>query len=134
MILSFLFIGLFAGKDIRFGNQVSHSEMRTRRSWKPNVQKKRVFSDALNDWVSFQFTTTALKAVDHHGGIDNYLLSLDDETIQGSNYVMKYRELIASVLFHQGALDEKTTRKMGYHRCPPPLTFPKKLSAEDLEC
>jgi hypothetical protein len=92
-----------------------------------------VFSDALNDWVSFQFTTTALKAVDHHGGIDNYLLNLSDEDILGSNYVVKYREMIASILFHQGALNSDLVRKFGYHRMPPPLVFPKKLSPEELE-
>ena len=30
--------GLYAGKEIQFGNNVSHSERKTRRTWKPNVQ------------------------------------------------------------------------------------------------
>ena len=29
-------------KSVSFGNAVSHSERKTRRTWKPNVQKVRV--------------------------------------------------------------------------------------------
>eukprot|EP00501_MAST-03F_sp_TOSAG23-6_P001585 GSMAST32.ASY1.ANO1.1651.1 assembled CDS len=67
--------GLYAGKHIQFGNNVSHSKRRTRRCWKPNVQSKRLWSVALNDWLKFNVTTTALRCIDKAGGIDNYLLS-----------------------------------------------------------
>jgi large subunit ribosomal protein L28 len=67
--------GLFAGKHIQFGNNVSHSKRRTRRQWKPNVQNKRLWSVALNDWIEFRVTTKALRCIDKAGGIDNYLLS-----------------------------------------------------------
>ena len=30
--------GLYGGKEILFGNNVSHSMRHTRRTWKPNVQ------------------------------------------------------------------------------------------------
>ncbi len=64
-------------------------------------------------------TTTALKAIDDCGGIDNYLLQLDHRLVEDSNYVTKIRELIASTLFHDGKLSEKFTKKLGYHKCPP---------------
>mmetsp|Transcript_21154 Transcript_21154/g.27752 ORF Transcript_21154/g.27752 Transcript_21154/m.27752 type:complete len:119 (+) Transcript_21154:90-446(+) len=66
--------GLFAGRDVGFGNKVSHSERKTRRKWKPNVQKKRLWSDILDDWVRFNVTTHALRCIDKAGGLDNYLL------------------------------------------------------------
>jgi len=33
--------GLYAGKEILFGNNVSHSQRKTRRRWLPNVQVRR---------------------------------------------------------------------------------------------
>ena len=46
---------------------------RTRRNWKPNVFTKRVWSDALDDWIQFRMTTAAMRHIDKVGGIDNYL-------------------------------------------------------------
>jgi large subunit ribosomal protein L28 len=34
--------GLYGGKRVIFGNNVSHSKRRTRRRWKPNVQHKNL--------------------------------------------------------------------------------------------
>ena len=115
-----LCIGLYHGKDVRFGNTVSHSHTKTRRSWHPNVQNKRVWSDTLNDWVRFKMTTRAMKEIDNIGGVDMYLLSMDNATVQDSNYVTKVRSLIASKLFHQGLLHEVIIKKLGYHKNPPP--------------
>ena len=67
--------GLYGKKYIRFGNNVSHSERRTRRIWKPNVQTKRVYSDVLGEWIKFKMTTHAMRCISKAGGIDNYLLS-----------------------------------------------------------
>lgn len=69
--------GLYAGKNIIFGNKVSHSERKTRRSWKPNVQRKRLWSETLAKWFRFNLTTHALKCVDKAGGLDSYLLKTD---------------------------------------------------------
>jgi large subunit ribosomal protein L28 len=111
--------GLYHGKDIRFGNNVSFSIKKTRRTWMPNVQNKRVWSFALDGWIRFKMTTTALKAIDVAGGIDNYLLGLDEAQVQDSNYVTKQRNLVASALFHQGLLRESAIKRLGYHKNPP---------------
>jgi len=84
------------------------------------VISKRVWSDALDNWVRFKMTTRALKEIDNSGGIDNYLLALDNESAAKSNYVTKMRGIIASTLFHRGTLSEKYTKKLGYHKQPPP--------------
>ena len=83
------------------------------------MQNKRVWSDALSDWVRFKITTKALRAVDNVGGIDNYILSLDERLVQDSNYITKMRNIIASTLFHQGGLNPFIARRLGYHRNPP---------------
>lgn len=66
--------GLFHGRHIGFGNTVSHSEQRSRRTWKPNVQIKRYRSDLLEETVKLKVTTKAIKCIDKKGGLDNYLL------------------------------------------------------------
>jgi hypothetical protein len=65
-------------------------------------------------------TTRAMKEIDNIGGVDMYLLSMDNATVQDSNYVTKIRSLIASKLFHQGLLHEVIIKKLGYHKNPPP--------------
>lgn len=115
-----LFVGLYHGKDIRFGCSISHSHHRTNRCWRPNVQNKRLWSDALNDWVRFKITTAAIKAVDNYGGIDNYMLALDERLVQDSNYLIKVRGLIAAAVYHKGELSPKLIKRLGYHKNPPP--------------
>ena len=113
-------LGLYHGKDVQFGHSISHSHTKSKRKWKPNVQNKRVWSDALSDWVRFKITTTALRAVDNVGGIDNYILSLDEKLVQDSNYITKVRNLIASTLFHKGSLNPFIASRLGYSRKNPP--------------
>jgi ribosomal protein L28 len=120
-----LIIGLYHGKDVRSGHSISHSHTRSKRKWYPNVQFKRLWSDALNDWVRFKVTTTAMKAVDDYGGIDNYILNLDERLVADSNYVTKMRRIISASLYHKGSLAEKYIRYLGYDQNPPPIEWTK---------
>lgn len=67
--------GLYDGKDIRSGNNLSFSMKHTKRTFKPNVFKKRVYSEILNEMIPFHLTTSALRSIDNAGGLDNYLLT-----------------------------------------------------------
>ncbi|XP_066400153.1 large ribosomal subunit protein bL28m-like [Miscanthus floridulus] len=67
--------GIFAGRHIRFGNKVSEDGgNKSRRSWKPNVQEKRLFSYIHDRHIRVKVTTHALRCIDKAGGIDEYLL------------------------------------------------------------
>lgn len=67
--------GLFAGRHIQFGNQVSEDGgNKSRRTWKPNVQEKRLFSYILDRHIRVHVTTHAIRYIDKAGGIDEYLL------------------------------------------------------------
>ncbi|KAF9352375.1 39S ribosomal protein L24, mitochondrial [Mortierella sp. NVP85] len=66
--------GLFGGKHIQFGNNVPFSKTKTRRTWLPNVQTKRLFSETLNEWIRLNVTTSVIRTVDKKGGLDRYLL------------------------------------------------------------
>lgn len=55
--------GLFQGKTKQYGNSVPFSLHKTRRTWLPNVQRKRLFSETLQSHVQVKVTTSALKTI-----------------------------------------------------------------------
>jgi large subunit ribosomal protein L28 len=91
--------GLYDGKDIRTGNNLSFSMRATKRKFKPNVFVKRVYSEILDEMVRFHLTTSALRSIDKMGGLDNYLLTsphvTSGEGLQVKKRIvnkLKYRE------------------------------------------
>lgn len=50
-----------------FGNNVSHSQRRTRRRWNPNVQTKRYWVPSLGRRVRLTLTPKAMKEIDRRG-------------------------------------------------------------------
>jgi large subunit ribosomal protein L28 len=84
--------GLYDGKDIRTGNNVSFSMKCTKRTFKPNVFTKRVYSETLDEMMRFHLTAAALRSIDKAGGIDNYLLNNDTIT-EGEGYEAKRKIL-----------------------------------------
>ncbi|OCH85899.1 mitochondrial 50S ribosomal protein L28-like protein [Obba rivulosa] len=74
-------LGLFHGKMKQYGNNVPFSKRKTRRSWLPNVQSKRLFSDALQEFVKVKVTTRALRTIKKHGGIDQYVLKTNPDLL-----------------------------------------------------
>jgi ribosomal protein L28 len=56
-------LGLFHGKTKQYGNNVPFSKKKTRRSWLPNIQSKRLYSDALSETVRVKLSTRALKTI-----------------------------------------------------------------------
>ncbi len=61
------------GRTIQFGNNVSHSNRKTRRRWQPNLQSISMPSEALGRIVTLRITMQALRTIEHQGGIDNFL-------------------------------------------------------------
>ncbi|KAF2724027.1 hypothetical protein K431DRAFT_282293 [Polychaeton citri CBS 116435] len=75
--------GLYGGQSIRFGNNVSDKfELKTRRSWHPNIEMKKLFSVALNRYVQVRVSTRVLRTIDKLGGLDEYLLGEKDGRIR----------------------------------------------------
>ena len=66
-------------QHIVFGNRRSHSEMKTRRTWSPNVQIKTFQSQVLGRSCRFNVTAKAIRCIDKAGGFDNYILRTKDE-------------------------------------------------------
>jgi large subunit ribosomal protein L28 len=66
------------GTNATFGHNVSHSNRKTSRRFDPNLQHATLYSDALRRSVGLRVTTRALRSVTKNGGIDAFLLSVDD--------------------------------------------------------
>lgn len=51
------------GKKTSFGNTRSHSLRSTRRNWKANLQKKRVFDPASGEYKTIKVSTAYLRTL-----------------------------------------------------------------------
>jgi|LauGreDrversion4_1035100.scaffolds.fasta_scaffold1144026_1 large subunit ribosomal protein L28 len=69
------------GKKTMSGNNVSHSERKTKRKFKVNIQHKSFFSEALKINVSFNVCANAIKTVDKKNGIDSYLMKTSSDLL-----------------------------------------------------
>ena len=56
------------------GHKVSHSNIKTKRRFLPNLCNVTFISDALGKNVRLRVSANALRSVDHNGGLDAYLL------------------------------------------------------------
>lgn len=81
--------GLYDGKDKRTGNNVSFSMRATKRTFKPNVFIKKVYSEILDDMIQFHLTTSTLRSIDKAGGLDTYLLKNEFTEGEGQNIKKK---------------------------------------------
>jgi large subunit ribosomal protein L28 len=61
------------GKGPQVGHKVSHSNIKTKRRFLPNLVNVTLMSDALGRSVRLRISTNALKSVDHRGGLDAFL-------------------------------------------------------------
>jgi large subunit ribosomal protein L28 len=82
---------LISGKGVLTGNNVSHANNKTRRRFLPNLQDASVLSDALGQMVRLRVTTRGLKTIEINGGIDAYLLSVNDSKLSEEALRLKRR-------------------------------------------
>jgi large subunit ribosomal protein L28 len=68
------------GKRPISGNNVSHSNVNTRRRFLPNVHKKRYFIPELDTWVTLKLSTQAMRTMDKLG-VYAYLKKLERKGI-----------------------------------------------------
>src|SRR5436305_8395545 len=69
------------GKAAQVGHTVSHSNMKTKRRFLPNLLNVTLISDALNRRVKLRISANALKTVDHRGGLDAFLMKAKDDEL-----------------------------------------------------
>jgi large subunit ribosomal protein L28 len=64
------------GKRPITGNNVSHSNRKTKRRFLPNLQKKRFFVPETGEWVTLRISTSAIRNISKLG-LTAYLKKLD---------------------------------------------------------
>lgn len=67
------------GKGPTTGNLVSHSNIKTRTRWLPNLKRKKYLVSELGQTVSARLCTHAIKTIDKQGGFSRALLLAKDE-------------------------------------------------------
>ncbi len=60
------------GKHTQSGQNVSHARNRTKRVFRPNLQKRRFWVDALQRFVTLRVSTQGIRIIDKQG-IENVL-------------------------------------------------------------
>jgi large subunit ribosomal protein L28 len=86
------------GKGVQTGNNVSHSNRKSRRRFMPNLQQVSLISESLNQTVHLKISAAALRTIDHNGGLDNFLMKthsakLTEEARTLKKRIVKAREL-----------------------------------------
>ena len=69
------------GKGALVGHKVSHSNIKTKRRFLPNLLNVTMISDTLGRSVKLKVSANALKTVDHRGGLDAYLMAAKNDML-----------------------------------------------------
>lgn len=88
---------ILTGKVAQFGNNVSHSNRRTRRRFNPNVQAISLISDALGQTVKLKIPVSTLRSIEHNGGLDSYLLKISSLKLTAEGVALKRKIKKATV-------------------------------------
>jgi large subunit ribosomal protein L28 len=77
------------GKAAQVGHKVSHSNIKTKRRFLPNLLNVTLISDALGRSVKLRVSAHALRTVDHRGGLDSFLIKAQDADLSGKAIELK---------------------------------------------
>ena len=75
------------------GHLVSHSQVKTKRRYLPNLVQVTLHSEALNQDFKFRIAAKALRTVDKLGGLDAFLAKAKEDTL--SDKALKIKRDIA---------------------------------------
>lgn len=80
------------GKRVVTGNNVSHAHNKTRRRFLPNLQETSLWSDSLSRMVRMKVSASAIRTVEHKGGLDAFLLDARDADLAPA--MVKVKKLV----------------------------------------
>ncbi|MCB0428886.1 MAG: 50S ribosomal protein L28 [Flavobacteriales bacterium] len=55
------------GKKVIVGNKVSHSNIKTKRTFQPNLQVKKFFIPEEDKWITLKVSTSGLRTINKKG-------------------------------------------------------------------
>ena len=80
-----------SNKGVMTGNNVSHANNKTRRRFLPNLQERRLYSEALGESIRLRIAMHTLRTVEKRGGLDGYLMDARDAELPGELRRLKRR-------------------------------------------
>ena len=85
------------GKSVLTGNNVSHAHNKSRRRFLPNIQRVSMFSDTLGRPIRLKVSASAIRTVEHAGGLDKFLTDAKEANLSTNarrvrREIMKARE------------------------------------------
>jgi large subunit ribosomal protein L28 len=83
------------GKGVQVGHNVSHSNIKTKRRFLPNLQRTSVLSDTLGR-IRLRMTASAIRTIEHKGGIDAFLRDTPDRKLSPEIRRLKRRVTAAA--------------------------------------
>jgi large subunit ribosomal protein L28 len=83
------------------GNNVSHSNIKTKRRFLPALSPATLQSDALGQSYRLRITNAALRTLDFRGGLDAFLLKASDDEL--SPKAQKIKRQLKAKLSEQAA-------------------------------
>lgn len=81
------------GKIRLIGNTVSHANNKAKRTFNPNIQTARIYSEALKRFVRLTVTPSGLRTIEINGGLDAYVLSIAPTKLDAK--LRKHREQVS---------------------------------------
>ena len=69
------------GKGPMVGNNVSHAHNKTKRRFLPNLNDVTLASEVLGQSFKFRVSASALRTVDHRGGLDAFMAKAKDNEL-----------------------------------------------------
>ena len=78
------------GKGVLVGHNVSHSNIKTKRRYLPNLQTISLLSDTLGP-VRLRLSAAAIRTIEYKGGIDAFLKSSSDSKLSPEILRLKRR-------------------------------------------
>jgi len=83
------------------GHNVSHSNIKTKRRFMPNLVSTTVQSESLGQNFTLRITNAALRTLDFRGGLDAVLLKAKDELLSAK--ALKIKRQVKAKLAEQAA-------------------------------
>ena len=82
------------GAKTMFGHNVSHSNIKTAKTFKTNMQTKTFHSEVLGKDLTVRISSRGIRTIYKHGTIDNYLsttksVNLTDEALKLKRRIVK---------------------------------------------
>ena len=76
-------------KGPQVGHKVSHSNIKTKRRFLPNLVNVTFISDTLGRGIRLRVSANAVKSVDHRGGFDAYLIAARESELSAKAVLLK---------------------------------------------